>query len=71
MSQDRIAGYRIGGRQVRGVSSRSTEPSHGTTTIHYHIMRSVVHHSKIAVDWQLWVNSLHYRAAALLSLHPS
>src|ERR1700726_159265 len=29
------------------VRRRLTGPSHGPTTIHYHIMRSVVHHSKI------------------------
>src|SRR5712692_4929148 len=29
------------------VRRRLTETSHGPTTIHYHIMRSVVHHSKI------------------------
>src|SRR5712692_4016135 len=29
------------------VRRRLTEPSHGPTTIHYHIIRSVVHHSKI------------------------
>src|SRR6516225_11836161 len=29
------------------VRRRLTEPSHGPTIIRYHIMRSVVHHSKI------------------------
>jgi hypothetical protein len=29
------------------VQRRLTQPSHGPTTIHYQIMRFVVHHSKI------------------------
>src|SRR5262245_53360427 len=33
------------------VRHRLTEPCLGPATIHYHIMRSVVHHSKISCRW--------------------
>jgi hypothetical protein len=52
------------------VRRRLTGPSHGPTTIHYHIMGSVVHHSKFAVHWQLWVIRVDSRRLGVGLLYP-
>jgi hypothetical protein len=42
------------------VRRRLTEPSHGPTTIHYHIVRAVVHHSTIRCRLAAMGHSLPY-----------